>query len=1487
MKRKFFGLGLGSALFMILTFLVLILVRPVYSGLIESASSVEKSLRSKIEETTGLSVTYDSLSPSIFAAANFKKIQVADAATGKKLVSIKKVVLRYSLWKIFSGEIMQGFDSLSMNGVEIEFDAVQDTAFLNKIKALKKSGEDAEIKTENESEKPVLSLDEVRFRIPFNVDVRNLSVHYSDRNLDAVVSIKKMDLVNHKRSEGMEIKTSGKIKVLLNKALAAGKKVSGAVAFSVSGNIYPELDGSSALITLSGASGADFSVSRLNLLVSYSQNELELHTIRSIQPFSLYSKVNVAEKTMDVSSEFSLFDPFRILTVSKKSALLTKLSGTQLSGFFRLNASEKDFSFRTNIGAAVSKKLFGEDLSLHLVAAGNKRNVTISQLSATGPFVNAEFSGELDLVHFKPSGILELNFLRLKNEGIVSTEVYIDPVENGGFMCFAPQVFLNDQTLTALQFAAYPGKNSTDFSFDFYDYSHADYESAGHVKIDGSFIQGKEKFLQASLSISGVFLDSVMMKAAFLAPLEKQKILHDAAESMAPYVFDTEAYISSDFKGYSINAPACLLANTQKDRELLIFAVDGSNETFNISQFDLQYGNMEAHASAAVDFINGFKEYSFVTDFNVNSIPYHFSGSVNSEWISVSGDYDFDAMISAGEVISGMVSCRNFPIPAGKEIFSVSSDVNFNWNKEEGIAAEVRTFELEQPSSSLDINPHLAFSGTANRYGFEFNTFVYSDIVSSVDGSGSIVWNLNDGIFDSIHIALEGANVITSEKLSVTADFSNPSQLPFSLNAVKNDFYMSVAVNVEDFPSSRLLKSQNSDNVISLDLTATGTISNPFVSMNVHEASVLLYGYPLNASGSVVYDDTGLNVKKFNFSWSKFLMKDFDAIYDFEKNNGIGKVDLEIAMPDNEIKVPLNIAIRGESAKKNGKSVSLMEKVTIDVYSEKVTGNLFAKPFPFRLTAVKTPSKLELFAPEKDMFRASFEENGKVMAHVNIPEVKFDLNGTVIAHNLNLEVKGLSANLKRVSETLKIPFLHFNSGYFSGALKISGYTTDPEFTGAFSAEYVNLLIPMLSKHSFSAEKILMTVSQGEARINETLVFLGKGFGKLKLTMDLHRWRVDSVNLRVDVDSKNKVPLEMSFPFIFVKGEGSCGLDVVYSDPNELNVSGWIVADNTDVEIVTSVLQSQFSIDNISRALPKKKRPVLDVVTDLDIKIGQKVQVLFNPLLRGLVAPGTGISLYIDSFSGDFDIKSDIVLRGGEIVWLNRNFYMKNGRITLNESKDKVDPRITVRAETRERDENGNLVTIILSANNEPLSTFKPLFSSSPAKSEQEIMLLLGEVVSADSDDVAALAAAGGDYIMQATVIRRIENTLREMLNFDIFSIRTNVLQNSVKLTREHNVENKQISVGNFIDNSTVYIGKYFGSSMYVDTLLHWTYDETKDDDGNNVNAIVFQPEFGFEMASPFVNIRLGVAPDIEAIKNGYNDMWVPSTSITLSWKHSF
>ncbi len=1482
MKSKVFGVSLGSVIFILSLIAALALVRPVYVRINETLTQFENELSQKLQDETGLAFSYTSLSPSILIGVNFKNIAIHEVSTKQKIVGIRRATLSYDVKGFFSSNPVVALKELTINGVTLEYNAVLNSQLGDRITDfIKKRSESAQKK---EEERDKFTLADRELDIPIDVTIKNLAIHYSDRKNDILLTLKNLRMEDFTRSDGIEFDTNGRL--TCKTALAGGGKnwTSFASNIEVSGNLFPDFEGSSALVSLSRASGVDYSISHLDMLLNFTNETFEIRTMRTVLPFSLFASYDLKGSSFSVSGDFDHFNPVSLVYMRKKPDFIKKIDGSTITGTVLGKITGESLDYKSDLKISLDKSLLGEVVDLSLVCNGNEKNVNVKHLGAKGPFVDADFNGSFDIKRLQPSGMFTLSYLVLKNGGIISTEVFVDPYRNG-FTCVAPQLFMNEKVFTGLQFTALPGNNSLDFQFELLDFAHADYEETGRLQINGSYLSGKEKFIQASVEVSNIFADSFVDTAAFFMTQEKQETLASLSSSLKPYIFNTEAYISSDFKDFSMNAPVCLFANTEKDRQIVSFALDGSKETLQLSGFDLIFGSQTAHAEISLDFADSFKEFSFNTDLTVNSVPYRFFGNFSPEWIAVSGDYNFDAVISIEEQIGATLQFNQLPFSVGKFVFAASTNSVLHWSQESGFEVDIVSLELEEPSSYLAFNPHLAVSGSLTKYGFVLNSMAYSDSVSSLDGTGSIVWNMNENIFDSIHASLVAESPISSERFSLTADLSNPSALPFSASALQNDFYISLEASLDAFPSARLMSLQNPENTISADLMVSGTVSNPFVSVILRRSSVLLGGYPLVAEGALVMDDTGLHINDLDCDWSVLKLSDINLSFEPDSFNGDASFVFDANLMGKTIHAPVEIKVEGSAPEKK---FAIPDFYSVKLTSSKVSGDFIQSDFPLNIMAMHSPGRFDLVTDAKDGFRATYTTDGKVAALAGKDSpIQFKLDGSIINNNMNFNFSGIVADMRFICSEVEIPFVSFNSGLLTGAFRITGPTTDPEYTGAFSVAHPNFLIPYISKNYLHAEKVIMTVGQGEAVVPPTLVTLGKGLATVEYRMYFNRWIPNSLELKIDIDDNKKVPLDLSFPFIHAKGLASGNLNLAYTLPYDVNISGFVNADSTDVEIVATSLQNQFSIDNILSSVPSKEKGKVNVTVDFDIIVGQKVQLLFNPFLRGVVAPGTPLSIYFDSYSGDLEFKSDITLRGGEIVWLNRNFYMREGRIVFNENQDSIDPKVTVRAETRERDANGNMVSIILSANNQPVSSFNPTFSANPAKSEKEIMQLLGQVVSADSSGVPDILVAGGDYFVQATVMRRIENTLRELLNFDIFSIRTNVLQNSLKMSMGEKSNNKQLTVGNFIDNSTVYMGKYFGSSIYVDSMLHWSYDENKIKNGTSISGIIFRPEVGFEMTSPFVNIRLGVAPDIDSLQQGLLNTWVQSTSMTLSWKLAF
>ena len=68
-------------------------------------------------------------------------------------------------------------------------------------------------------------------------------------------------------------------------------------------------------------------------------------------------------------------------------------------------------------------------------------------------------------------------------------------------------------------------------------------------------------------------------------------------------------------------------------------------------------------------------------------------------------------------------------------VFSASASSILHFDAESGFEADIVSFELEEPSSYLQFDPHLAMSGNLTKYGFVLNSLAYSDAVSSLDGT--------------------------------------------------------------------------------------------------------------------------------------------------------------------------------------------------------------------------------------------------------------------------------------------------------------------------------------------------------------------------------------------------------------------------------------------------------------------------------------------------------------------------------------------------------------------------------------------------------------------------------------------------------------------------------------------------------------------------------------------------------------------------------
>jgi hypothetical protein len=271
------------------------------------------------------------------------------------------------------------------------------------------------------------------------------------------------------------------------------------------------------------------------------------------------------------------------------------------------------------------------------------------------------------------------------------------------------------------------------------------------------------------------------------------------------------------------------------------------------------------------------------------------------------------------------------------------------------------------------------------------------------------------------------------------------------------------------------------------------------------------------------------------------------------------------------------------------------------------------------------------------------------------------------------------------------------------------------------------------------------------------------------------------------------------------------------------------------------------------------------------------------MLRAYADLGARVRVSADTLAQRFSFTGDVKLRSGEVYYFERSFYIRSGMLSFREDERSFDPRITVRAEARDRSSEGP-VTISIVADNAPLRSFTARFESTPALSQTEILSLLGQNITGapqegeDGTINSPFLASSTDFLAQFQVVRRGERAIRDFLRLDMFSARTQVLQNAVfQLTGLQDPVDRIGGVGNYFDNTSVFIGKYIGSSMFAQAMLSLRYDENK----VTMGGYTFEPDFGIELQSPLGSFRWNLVPV-------HPESWyISDCSFSWTWSMTF
>ena len=231
--------------------------------------------------------------------------------------------------------------------------------------------------------------------------------------------------------------------------------------------------------------------------------------------------------------------------------------------------------------------------------------------------------------------------------------------------------------------------------------------------------------------------------------------------------------------------------------------------------------------------------------------------------------------------MEGSLAMENFPLQAFGTIFTLSTETGFAYTKDEGFAVHIARLESEDAGGKFSFSPHVLLSGTVTKYGAVFDSVSYTDSFSALTGSSQCTVNTNDRGFDSAHIDMTMTNPLSKESVTASAEINNPDGAPFSVEMLKKNLYFNAEVLFGNIDLNRFVTEQSENNRLTASMSATGTVENPYVTLSVDDADVMLAGVLLSANGSATLEDQNLSVNSMHLSYGRLLVDNVRAGFSF------------------------------------------------------------------------------------------------------------------------------------------------------------------------------------------------------------------------------------------------------------------------------------------------------------------------------------------------------------------------------------------------------------------------------------------------------------------------------------------------------------------------------------------------------------------------------------------------------------------------------
>ncbi len=463
----------------------------------------------------------------------------------------------------------------------------------------------------------------------------------------------------------------------------------------------------------------------------------------------------------------------------------------------------------------------------------------------------------------------------------------------------------------------------------------------------------------------------------------------------------------------------------------------------------------------------------------------------------------------------------------------------------------------------------------------------------------------------------------------------------------------------------------------------------------------------------------------------------------------------------------------------------------------------------------------------------------------------------------------------------------FQSGFFTGNLDIIGPVENPELFGEIRADKLKVDIPYTyadiepasTDIHFESHKI--TIDRIEIPVGDGIAY---GGGHIVLDR-LQLVEFDMIYGGRATNKGDGVPVY--YPLMGVN------LDGVFT--GEVHMTGGERRYTLEGDFTFPYLKASLGSPIIPVSQVKEDKYPSNVFLNFNFITGNNC-IFYLPneqlkIVKATAEAGQVINLTYSKDPQNMSLIGNLPIKSGNIYYFDKDFQITEGTMKFNESLGNFDPILAFRAESKVRDDSGEDVSVALVYNAPMKSDFNPRIETVPARSDSEIMALFGQAVvpyaeaqNTDSATTTVIMATGGMF-GQVGLVQPFEEVLRKGLNLDMVTIQTDIIENTLanSLDQGDDPDNtiQTSGLGQYLDNTSLFAGKYIGNALFVSGTVSANYFEGQRN-RSVFGGLNFETAVSLEMKTPFFNVAWSYLPD-----STKNQNFVADNEISLNWQFTY